>query len=107
MLDSNYTFFVINLISLLPSFSLSSAYMWIWVDWKSNFQVTFANNLEGVTNLEIHYKLLGTFHEINIYISYSARLKIEVLIKVTNSWEVREVQEGATCFSDKKLSKCG
>ena len=26
-------------------------------------------------------------------------------IKVVNSREVREVQEGATCFCDKKLSK--
>ena len=29
------------------------------------------------------------------------------VIKVVNSREVREVQEGATCFSDKKPSKFG
>ena len=30
-----------------------------------------------------------------------------VIAKVVNVWKVREVQEGATCFCDKKLSKLG
>ena len=33
--------------------------------------------------------------------------KVRMLPKVVNSKEVREVQEGATCFCDRKLSKIG
>ena len=35
------------------------------------------------------------------------KLIFDIYVKVVDSREVREVQEGATCFCDKKLSKLG
>ena len=45
-------------------------------------------------------------HRITLILSCSISTK-KPLTKVVNSKEVREVQEGATCFCDRKLSKIG
>ena len=59
-------------------------------------------NMQLLTNWYNVQSILGILVRLQLSLSYKS-----LKTKVANSLEVREVQEGVTCISDKKLSKLG